>query len=133
MKVAAQPSFWSLRPIATAVRIELICWVAAAGLAVSLALAPATTAATYIQAPTPTVATVPPSLTIYQQRCTDRIIRRAVGRSEEYVARLINQLCIQPFRARVASLNSHAGLPCARGFPGRWTPGAKLVAGCPGG
>ncbi|HEV3095597.1 MAG TPA: hypothetical protein VG104_00510 [Candidatus Dormibacteraeota bacterium] len=133
MKVAAQPSFWPLRPIVTAVRIELICWAAAAGLAVALALAPAPTGATYIQAQTPTVATVPPSLTAYQTRCTDRIVRRAVGRSEEYVARLINQLCIQPFRARVASLNSHARLPCDRRFPGRWTPGAKLVAGCPGG
>jgi hypothetical protein len=133
MKVAAQPSFWSLRPIATAVRIELICWIAAVGLAVSLALAPATTAATYVQTPTPTVAAVPPSLTIYQQRCTDRIIRRAVGRSEEYVARLINQLCIQPFRARMASSNSHAGLPCDGRFPGRWMPWARLVAGCRGG
>lgn len=133
MKVAAQPSFWPLRPNATAVRIELICWAAAAGLAVALAFAPAPTAATYIRPPTPTVATVPVSLTIYQQHCTDRIVQRAVGRSEEYVARLINQLCIQPFRARVASANSHAGLPCDRRFPGRWTPGAKLVTGCLGG
>jgi hypothetical protein len=133
MKIAAQPSFWSLRPIPTAARIELSCWIAAAGLAVSLALAPATAAATPIQAATQAAAPVPVSLTIYQQRCTDRIVRRAVGRSEEYVARLINQLCIQPFRARVAPLNSHAGLPCDGRFPGRWTPGAKLVAGCLGG
>ena len=133
MKIASEPSFWSLRPIATGGRLELTSWVAAAGLALALVLAPAPTARTPGQTITLTALTLPVHLTIYEQHCIERFVTRSAGRSEEYVSGLINRLCIEPFRSKVASADQYAAPSCGRPFPLQSTPAAKPFAGCLGG
>ena len=132
MKIPAKPPFWSLGPIATASRLELACWIAALGLALALALAPAPAAGSSVQELTTTAtAAVPPHLTIYQQHCMERIMSRAIGLSEEEVARRINTLGIGPFRASLAAARRRAAEPCDRALPVPFTLAVKPAAGCP--
>jgi hypothetical protein len=132
MKIAAEPSFWSLRPIATAGRLELTSWVAAVALALALMLTPAPAARTPARTITSTAA-LPVHLTIYEQHCIERFVTRSAGRSEEYVTGQINRLCIEPIRAKLAAADRHAGLSCGRPFPLQSTPAAKPFIGCLGG
>jgi hypothetical protein len=132
MKIPAKPPFWSLGPIATASRLELACWIAALGLAFALALAPAPAAGSSAREMTASpTATVPPHLTIYQQHCIERIMTRVIGQSEEEVARRINTLCIEPFRASLAAARRRAAEACDRALPVRLTLAVKPAGGCP--
>ena len=115
----------------SATGLELGCWLAAAVLALALLLAPPPNTVASTQ-PTAIGAPPAPHLSIYQQHCMERILARAVGKTEESVTTLINQLCIAPFRGRLSSAAGQALPPCDRLFTLRLTPVAKPVAGCLG-
>src|SRR4030081_2117574 len=100
MKAGRLRSFWSLRPTAAAHRLEWGCWLAAAALALALALVSAPNTGAAAQVSGPSVALPAPHLSIYQQHCTERILARSVGKTEEDVARLIGQGVFGPFRRR---------------------------------
>ena len=129
MKIAARPSFWSLRPITAARRLELSCWLAAALLAVGLALAPAPGARADAARIAPSAASLAGQQAIYQ-RCVEKILASVAGSTEEYVAREINQLCIDPLGLKVASAALRTGPSCRRLLPVRLTPLARPLGGC---
>jgi len=129
MKIGRPRPIWALRPIPTARRYELACWLAAAVLALALALVPAPTpgrAALSIAATAPTPA---PHLVIYQQHCIERILTRAVGKSEEAVVAEINQVCLAPRRPTLSEAGSLVA-SCGRRFDAPFTPAFRPVAGC---
>jgi hypothetical protein len=117
----------------SAISLELGCWLAAGVLALALLLAAAPNTPASPQPNAATAATPAPHLSIYQQHCMERILARALGKTEESVANLINQLCIAPFAGRLASAAGQALPSCDRLFTMRLTPVAKPVAGCLGG
>ena len=132
MKTRAQQAFWSLRPRRTAHGLELSCWLAAAALVLALLLVPAPNTRTGAQAIGATAAPLAPHLLIYQQHCIERIVARAGGKTDDYVAALINQLCIAPL-GRLTSAAGQALPSCDRLVTTWFTPVAKPVAGCLGG
>jgi len=133
MKTRAQQPFWPLGPVRSARSLELGCWLAAGVLALALLLAAAPNTPASLQPIKATAAVAAPHLTIYQQHCMERILARALGKTEESIANLINQLCIAPFAGRLASAAGQALPSCDRLFTMRLTPVAKPVAGCLGG
>jgi hypothetical protein len=56
---------------------------------------------------------------------------RVIGQSEEEVARRINTLCIEPFRASLAAARRRAAEACDRALPVRLTLAVKPAGGCP--
>jgi len=62
-----------------------------------------------------------------------RILTRARGKTEEYVANEINQLCLEPFRGKLAVAHRQPRLSCGSPLSVRLIPVAMRVAGCPGG
>src|SRR2546422_7172193 len=95
MKTGRRRSFWPLSPSAAAQSLERTCWLAAAGLVMALAFAPAP-AATASAHPLTGVAPERVSILILQRRCIDRILSQARGMSEEAAVEQINQECLAP-------------------------------------
>jgi hypothetical protein len=133
MKVGPPRAFWSLRPATAARSLEWNCWLAAAILALALALLPAPNTGAAAQVISASAATPAPHLSIYQQHCMERILARSAARTEEDVARLIDQLCFAPFRGAAPRQAGLAVPSCDRLFSVWLTPPAKPVAGCVGG
>lgn len=129
MKTRRPRPFWSLSPTAAPQRLERSCWLAAAGLVLSLALgigrAPAAS-------PRPLAAARPedPHVLILQRRCIDHILSQAVTMSEDEVVARINQQCMAPPRRPPASAPRLILLVCERPISVRLTPPTKPVAGC---
>src|SRR5213080_2190600 len=95
MKAARPRAFWPLRPMPPARGLEGTCWLAAVILALALILGnqKAAPAPAILAAASPT-----PQLSIYEQRCIERVLARIADRSEEEVAARINQDCFAPRR-----------------------------------
>jgi hypothetical protein len=129
MKSSRRRLFWSLSPTAAAQSLERSCWLAAAGLVLSLALGigPAVGASAR-----PSAAAPPedPHLLILQRRCIDRILSQAVDKTEDDVISRINQQCMTPPRSRPASAPRLILLACERPVSVRFGPVTKRVAGC---
>jgi len=132
MKTGRLRSFWPLSPTTAAQRLERSCWLAAAGLALALVLAPLPTPSRAGQAIMPTAGAPAPHWTIYQQHCIERILARSANKTEEGVASRISQLCITPFLRKPAAANL-TPLSCEQAFSPRPALVGKPVAGCLGG
>ena len=132
MKARAQQAFWPLRPIPTARRFELACWLAAAILALALTLAPGPDARATARVITVTALPAPP-LVLYRPNCIERILAHAAGKTEEAVANQINLQCRTAVSIQPSSAAGLAPLSCGRPFTVRLAPVAKRVAGCLGG
>ncbi len=117
--------------MAAARSLELACWLAAALLILTLALAtgPAATASAHV--PT-AVAPEKASVLMLQRRCIDRILGQALGKSEEAVVEQMNQQCMAPRPSRSSSTGGMVRLSCERPATVRVTPATKRVAGCLG-
>ena len=133
MKAGAQQGFWPLRPMPTARGFELGCWLAAGVLALGLTLAPAPNAGAAAKAITVTAPPPAPHLVLYQQHCIERILARAVGKTEEDVVHQINQQCRGAGNSQRSSTAGSTPLSCERPYTVRFTPLAKRVGGCLGG
>jgi hypothetical protein len=118
--------------MATGRRYELVCWLAAAILALALALMHMPTlgrpADAIAAAPTPA-----PHLTIYQQHCIDRILTRAVGKSEEAVVAEINQVCLAIHRTTVPAAAGSIAVSCGLRVGVPLAPAFRPFSGCLGG
>ena len=129
MKTGRRRSFWPLSPAAAAQSLERTCWLAAAGLVLALALAPAGVTNPSAR-PLSGVAPEKVSVLILQRRCIDRILGQARGMSEEAAVEQINRECWVP---RVPSSAARGVLlSCERPVTVRVTPAVKRVAGCLG-
>src|SRR6266513_1917451 len=129
MKTGRRRSFWPLSPTAAAASLERTCWLAAAGLVLALALAPAPVANPSAR-PLSGVAPEKVSVLILQRRCIDRILGQARDMSEEAAVEQINRECWVlrgPSPAARGVL-----LSCERPVTVRVTPAVKRVAGCLG-
>ena len=131
MKARAQQAFWPLRPIPTARRFELACWLAAGILALALMLAPGpgARAAAHVTV----TALSAPHLVLYRPNCIERILAHAAGKTEEAVANQITLQCRTAVSTQPSSAAGLPPLPCGRPFTVRPAPVAKRVAGCLGG
>jgi len=109
--------------------LEGTCWLAAVILALALILGnqKAAPAPAILAAASPT-----PQLSIYEQRCIERVLARIADRSEEEVAARINQDCFAPRRARPTGARP-GPFSCGRLFIVRVTPAAQRIEGCLGG
>ena len=130
MKTGRRRSFWSLSPTAAAQGLERTCWLAAAGLALALALAP--TAGANASAHPPGVAPEKVSVLFLQRRCIDRILGQARGMSEEAVVEEINRQCWAPRSGGPSPAARGMLLSCERPVSVRVMPALKRVAGCLG-
>ena len=129
MKTGRRRSFWPLSPTAAAASLERTCWLAAAGLVLALALAPAPVANPSAR-PLSGVAPEKVSVLILQRRCIDRILGQARDMSEEAAVEQINRECWVlrgPSPAARGVL-----LSCERPVTVRVTPASKRIAGCLG-
>ena len=129
MKTVRRRSFWPLSPTAAAQGLERTCWLAAVGLVLALALAPAPVANASAR-PLTGVAPEKVSVLILQRRCIDRILGQARGMGEEAAVEQINRECWvlrgPPSAARGVLLS------CERPVTVRVTPASKRIAGCLG-
>src|SRR5207253_5356210 len=90
MNTVSPRAVWPLRPISAARGLEGTCWLAAAILAVALI-----TGNRGAGASAPSVratAAAPPQLSLRQSRCIERILSRAVDRTEEELDRKSTRL-----------------------------------------
>jgi hypothetical protein len=112
----------------TARRYELVCWLAAAVLALTFAFMPAPTlgrpAEAIAASPTPA-----PHLVIYQQHCIERILTRALGKSDAVLAREIDRVCLAPFR-KTPSAAVGLVASCGVGMP--LVSAFRPLSGCAG-
>jgi len=131
MKTGRRRSFWSLSPIAAAQSLERTCWLAAAGLVLVLALAPAPIANASAR-PSSGVAPEKVSVLFLQRRCIDRILGQARGMSEEAVVEEINRQCWAPRSGGPSPVARGMLLSCERPVSVRVMPAVKRVAGCLG-
>jgi len=129
MKTGRRRPFWPLSPTVAAHRLERTCWLAAAGLLLALALAPAPVADASGR-PQTGVAPEKASVLILQRRCIDRILGQAPGMSEEAVVVRINRECWA--RRGPSPAARPVLLSCERPATVRVTPAVKRVAGCLG-
>src|SRR5207244_10915045 len=91
MNTVSPRAVWPLRPISAARGLEGTCWLAAAILAVALI-----TGNRGAGASAPSVratAAPPPQLSLRQSRCIERILSRAVDRTEEELDARITDDC----------------------------------------
>src|SRR6266516_5059173 len=125
MKTGRRRSFWSLSPTAAAQGLERTCWLAAAGLALALALAP--TAGANASAHPPGVAPEKVSVLFLQRGCIDRILRQARVMSEEAAVEQINRQCWAPRSG--SPMRAAPGMPlsCERPVSVRVMPALKRV------
>src|SRR5712691_3907704 len=132
MKTGRRRPFWPLSPTTAAISLERWCWLAAAGVILSLALGIGPAAGASAR---PSAAAPPedPHLLILQRRCIDRILSQAVDKTEDDVISRINQQCMTPPRSRPASAPRLILLACERPVSVRLAPVTKRVAGCLGG
>jgi len=131
MKTGRRRSFWSLSPTATAQSLERTCWLAAAGLVLVLALAPAPIANASARPPS-SVAPEKVSVLFLQRRCIDRILGHAQGMSEEAAVEEINRQCWAPRSGGPSPAAPGMRLSCERPVSVRVMPAVKRVAGCLG-
>src|SRR2546425_7764578 len=131
MKTGGRRSFWPLSPTAAAQRPERTCWLAAAGLVLALAFAPAPAAKASIRPPTG-VAPETVSILIVQRHCIDRILGQARDMSEEAAVEQINQQCLAPRLGGSSPAARVMPLSCERPVTVRVTPAVKRVGGCLG-
>src|SRR2546430_8162979 len=127
MKTGGRRSFWPLSPTAAAQGLERACWLAAAGLVLALALAPAPVANASSRPPT-SVAPGKVSVLILQRRCIDRILEQARDMSEEAAVEQINRDCW--ITRGPSSAARMVLLSCERPVTVRVTPAFKRVVGC---
>ena len=133
MKIGRPRAIWPLGPIPTAGRYELVCWLAAAVLALALAFVPAPTLERSAQ-PIAAIAPTPvPHLAVYQRLCIERILVRAADKSEEAVVAEINRVCLAPQRTTRFSAAGSVIASCGRRFDAPFTPAFRPVSGCLGG
>jgi hypothetical protein len=128
MKAGRRRSFWSLRPIVSALALQRASGVAAALLAVALFVTPP---AGSRQEDAPAIAAeVQASQPInVNQRCMQRILERAADESEEAVAHEITQQCMTPARRQPLPL---ARTICARRVSVAVIPDTRQLRGCLG-
>src|SRR6266571_2000532 len=131
MKTGRRRSFWSLSPTAAAQGLERTCCLAAAGLVLVLALAPAPIANASARPPGG-VAPEKVSILFLQRGCIDRILGQARGMSEEAAVEQINRQCWAPRSG--SPMRAAPGMPlsCERPVSVRVMPALKRVAGCLG-
>ena len=131
MKIDRPWTFWSQSPTAAAKSLERWCWLAAAGLVLSLALGVGPAAG----APSrPSAGAHPedPHVLILQRRCIDHVMWQTAGQSSDAVLEEINRRCLAPLRGKASTAGLRL-LSCERPFPVPLTPMTKRVAGCLGG
>ncbi len=131
MKTGRRRSFWSLSPTAAAQSLERTCWLAAVGLVLVLALAPAPIANASAR-PSSGVAPEKVSVLFLQRRCIDRILGQAQGMSEEAAVEEINRQCWAPRSGGPSPAARGMLLSCERPVSVRVMPAVKRVAGCLG-
>jgi len=131
MKTGRRRSFWSLSPTAAAQSLERTCWLAAVGLVLVLALAPAPIANASAR-PSSGVAPEKVSVLFLQRRCIDRILGQAPGMSEEAAVEEINRQCWAPRSGGASPAAPGMLLSCERPVSVRVMPAVKRVAGCLG-
>src|SRR5437870_3289690 len=127
MKTGRRRSFWSLSPTAAAQSLERTCWLAAAGLVLVLALAPAPIANASARPPTG-VAPEKVSVPFLQRGCIDRILGQAPGMSEEAAVEKINRRCGAPRLGSPLPAAPGMLLSCERPVGVRVMPALKRVA-----
>jgi len=110
--------------------LEATCWLAAAILAVALVTGNQVAGAS---APSVRATAAPaPQLSLRQSRCIERIMSRAVDRTEEEVAARIVADCFAGGRPTVVTSGPEP-LSCGRPFTVRVTPAANRRVDCLGG
>src|SRR5260370_39258410 len=120
MKVDRPWTFWSKSPTAAAKSLERWCWLAAAGLVLSLALGvgPAAGAPSRLSAG---AHPEDPHVLILQRRCIDHVMWQTAGHSSDAVLEEIKRRSLAPVRGKASTAGLRL-LSSERPCPRRSTP-----------